>query len=122
VHVLQIWILPDAESLPPRYDQKRFAPETTRGRLRLLASADGSDGSIAIRQDARLYASRLEAGESVALTVPPDRHLWVQVLRGEVDVNGQALSAGDGLAASQETDFRFTGGAAPSELLAFDLK
>jgi redox-sensitive bicupin YhaK (pirin superfamily) len=122
VHFLQIWILPNAEGLPPRYDQKRFAPEAARGRLRLLASADGAEGSIAIRQDTRLYESRLDAGQSAPLTLPPDRHLWVQVLRGEVDVNGQALSAGDGLAASHETEFRFTGGAAPAELLAFDLK
>jgi redox-sensitive bicupin YhaK (pirin superfamily) len=122
VHFMQIWILPDAEDLPPRYDQKRFDPETLRGRLRLVASPDGADGSIGIRQDARVYASRLDPGQSATLTLPPDRHLWVQVVRGDAGVNGQALGTGDGLAASRETDFRFTGGAAPSELLVFDLR
>ena len=121
VHFMQIWILPNAEGLPPRYDQKRFDAESLRGRLRLLASPDGADGSIAIRQDTRVYAARLEPGESAALTLPANRHLWVQVVRGDVDVNGRSLSTGDGLAASRETDLRFTGGAAPSELLAFDL-
>ena len=122
VHFMQIWIIPNAEGLPPRYDQKRFDTEATKGRLRLVASPDGADGSIAIRQDARVYASRLGAGESSTLALPPGRHLWVQVVRGEVDVNGQALSAGDGLAASGETDFRFAGGASASELLVFDLR
>ena len=121
VHFMQIWILPNAEGQAPRYDQKRFEPESLRGRLRLVASPEGADGSIAIRQNARVYASRLDAAESASLTLSPDRHLWAQVVRGDVDVNGQALSAGDGLAASGETDFRFTGGAEPSELLVFDL-
>ncbi len=121
VHFMQVWILPEEEGLPPRYDQKRFDPDALRGRLRLIGSGSGADGSISLRQDVNVYASRLDPGQSATLTLPPDRHLWVQVLRGGVDVNGQALDPGDGLAASGETDFRFTGGAAPSELLAFDL-
>ena len=121
VHFMQIWILPNAEGQPPRYDQKRFDPESTKGRLRLVASGSGADGSIAIRQDVNVYASRLDPGRTATLTLPEGRHLWTQILRGDVDVNGQALAAGDGLAASNETGFRFAAGAAPAELLAFDL-
>jgi redox-sensitive bicupin YhaK (pirin superfamily) len=119
---MQIWIMPSAEGLPPRYDQKRFEADEKRGRLRLVASPSGGEGSIEIRQDVRMYASLLEPAQSVALTLAPGRHLWVQVLRGSLDVNGQVLSAGDGLAASDETAFRFTtSGPDPSEFLAFDL-
>ena len=121
VHFMQIWILPDAESQPPRYDQKTFDPESLKDRLKLVASPSGADGSIAIRQDVNVYASRLDAGRSAELKLSNDRHLWVQVLRGGVDVNGQALAEGDGLAASGETDFRFTAGNDPAELLVFDL-
>ena len=121
VHFMQIWILPNAEGQPPRYDQKRFDPESTAGRLRLVASGSGADGSIEIRQDVNVYASRLDRGQTATLTLPEGRHLWTQILRGDVDVNGQALAAGDGLAASNETGFRFAGGAAPAEFLAFDL-
>ena len=121
VHFMQIWILPNAEGQPPRYDQKRFDPESTAGRLRLVGSGSGADGSIAIRQDVNVYASRLGPGQTATLTLPEGRHLWTQILRGDVDVNGQALAAGDGLAASNETGFRFAAGAAPAELLAFDL-
>ncbi len=121
VHFMQIWILPNEENQPPRYDQKTFGAESLRDRLKLVASPSGADGSIAIRQDVNVYASRLDAGQSAALTLPADRHLWVQVLRGGVDVNGQALAQGDGLAASGETDFRFTAGDSPAELLVFDL-
>ncbi len=122
VHFMQIWIMPSEEGLPPRYDQKRFEAVEKRGRLRLVASPAGDDGSIAIRQDVRMYASLLEPGQSAAITLAPGRHLWVQVLRGGLDVNGQALSAGDGLAASDESAFRFAAsGSAPSEFLTFDL-
>jgi len=121
VHFMQIWILPNAEGQPPRYDQKRFDPESMRNRLRLVASGTGADGSIAIRQDVNVYASRLEPGQTARLTLPEGRHLWTQVLRGDVDVNGRDLHAGDGLVASNETGFRFTAGSAPAELLAFDL-
>lgn len=121
VHFVQIWILPDAESLAPRYAQKRFEESERKNRLRLVASASGSDGSIAIRQDVNLYASVLEAGASVSLELPPGRHLWVQVLRGGVDVNGTVLEQGDGLAASDERRFAFVAGSYGAELLVFDL-
>lgn len=121
VHFMQIWILPSAEGQEPRYDQKRFDLDGERGGLRLVASPAGDDGAIVIRQNVRVYASRLDAGRSATLTLPPGRHLWTQVVRGDVDVNGKELAAGDGLAASGESEFRFTAGKAPAELLAFDL-
>ena len=120
-HFYQIWIMPNAEGAPPRYDQKRFDDAARTGRLGLIASGDGADGSIAVRQDVKVYASILEPGGSLSLTLPAGRHLWVQALRGSFDVNGKTLSAGDGLAASGETEFRFSGGSERAELLAFDL-
>jgi hypothetical protein len=122
VHFVQIWILPNAEGLAPRYGQTHFDAASKTGRLRLVASASGADGSIEIRQDVNLYASILEAGQSVSLELPPGRHLWVQALRGAVEVNGQALEAGDGLSASGETAFRFAAaGTEAAEMLVFDL-
>jgi quercetin 2,3-dioxygenase len=121
VHFYQIWILPDAEGAAPRYSEKRFDEASKAGKLRLVASGSGADGAIGLRQDVNLYASVLKSGESLPLTLPAGRHLWVQVLRGALAVNGKNLSAGDGLAASGETEFRFTGGAQGSEFLAFDL-
>ena len=94
-----------------------------RGRLCLVASGSGSDGAIAVRQDVNLYASVLAPGQplELELALPVDRHLWVQVLRGGLDVNGKSLAQADGLAASQETKFRFSGGETGAEFLAFDL-
>jgi redox-sensitive bicupin YhaK (pirin superfamily) len=122
VHFMQIWIVPKEEGLPPRYDQKRFDEGEKRGRLRLVASGSGADGSIALRQDVRLYASLLEPGQAASMELSHGRHLWVQVLRGALDVNGNALAAGDGLAASDEIAIRFSPAAgASAEFLAFDL-
>jgi redox-sensitive bicupin YhaK (pirin superfamily) len=121
VHFVQIWILPNGAGLAPRYDQKRFDESQKENRLRLVASGSGSDGSISIRQDVSLYASVLRPGASVSLELPKGRHLWVQTLRGRLDVNGHRLEAGDGLSASEEATFRFTGGAPGAELLVFDL-
>jgi len=121
-HFYQIWIFPDREGYAPRYGQKRFEEADKLGRLRLVASPDGADGSIAIRQDARLYASVLEPGQSVCLDLPKGRHAWAQILRGTVSVNGQKLTAGDGLAASNEPrlEVAATDGE-KAELLLFDL-
>ncbi|MGE5276349.1 MAG: pirin family protein [Acidobacteriota bacterium] len=120
-HFVQIWIFPDRAGYAPRYGQKRFEEADKLGRLRLVASPDGADGSIAIRQDARLYASVLAPGQSVAHRLHDGRHAWVQVLRGGLSVNGQALSAGDGLAASSEPTLDFAAAASKAEILAFDL-
>jgi quercetin 2,3-dioxygenase len=121
VHFYQIWILPDEAGAEPRYAQKRFDAESKTGKLLLVASGSGGDGSIALRQDVRLYASRLEPKSSVDLALPPGRHLWVQLLRGSLEANGEPLTAGDGLAASAETAFRFQAGNQGAEFLAFDL-
>ena len=121
VHFVQIWIVPDRRGYAPRYGQKTFSEAEKRGKLRLVASGTGDDGSIAIRQDASLYATLLGEGVSVPLEIAKGRHLWVQVLRGEADVNGHRLSAGDGLAASDETAFTIRGAGAEAELLVFDL-
>ena len=121
VHLYQIWIMPERDGQTPRYDQKTFDEASKRGKLRLVASGSGADGSIAVRQDVNLYASVLKAGEAAALTVPAGRHLWVQALRGALEVNGNELCAGDGLAASGETAFRFSAGKEGAEFLAFDL-
>jgi quercetin 2,3-dioxygenase len=121
VHFYQIWILPNASGAQPRYAQNRFDQSAKAGRLRLVASGSGADGSIAIRQDVNLYASVLKPGESLALTLPAERRLWVQVLRGGLTVNGTALLEGDGLAASDVAEFRFSGEDQGAEFLAFDL-
>jgi quercetin 2,3-dioxygenase len=121
VHLYQIWILPERNGETPRYDQKTFDEASKSGKLRLVVSGTGADGSIAVRQDVNLYASVLKAGESAALTLPVGRHLWVQALRGALDVNGKHLTAGDGLAASGETAFKFAADKERAEFLAFDL-
>ncbi|HEX4441256.1 MAG TPA: pirin family protein [Thermoanaerobaculia bacterium] len=123
VHFYQIWILPNADGQAPQYGQKRFDDAAKRGRLRLVASGPegAADGAIGIRQDARIYASVLDPGQAVTLELGPNRHLWTQVLRGSASVNGHAIAAGDGLAASSESQFRFEGGDKGTELLVFDL-
>jgi quercetin 2,3-dioxygenase len=121
VHFYQIWLIPNAEGLEPRYGQKRFDDDAKKSQLRLVASGFEEDGAIPIRQDARVYATVLEPGESVTLELAPGRHLWAQVLRGSASVNGNAVSEGDGAAASGERELRFEGGEKGSELLVFDL-
>ena len=100
VHLYQIWLLPDQKGLPPSYEQQAFSEEERRGTLRLVASPSGERGSLTIRQDARLYLATLEAGQSVTHPLKPGRHAWLQVLRGQAALNGQALAAGDGAAVS----------------------
>ncbi|MGE5415016.1 MAG: pirin family protein [Syntrophomonadaceae bacterium] len=121
VHFYQIWILPNVTGAAPRYAQRSFDETSRKGKLRLVASGTPSDGAIALRQDANLYASVLGPGETVSLELPAVRHLWVQALRGSVSVNGKEIMAGDGLAASDERSFAFAAGNQGTELLAFDL-
>jgi hypothetical protein len=120
VHFLQIWVIPERQGLTPGYEQKRFEDADKQGRLRLIASRDGRDGSITIHQDVDLYASRLNAGDHAQLSLRPGRHAWIQVARGAVTVNGEPLDQGDGAAISDETmlDIAATRDA---EVLAFDL-
>jgi len=119
-HLLQIWIMPDRKGHEPRYDQKPFPDSERRDALRLVASPDGTAGSMPIHQDARIYASLLSAGTSLEHTTTPDRGVWVQLIRGELSVNGQSLSPGDGAAIEKESTVLLTASAA-SEFLLFDL-
>ena len=120
VHLLQIWILPKARGLKPEYEQKTFADEEKRGRLRLIVSEAGSDGSVRIHQDANLYASLLESEQEVMHQLAPRRHAWIQVTRGTVAVNGHNLNQGDGASISGESSLRIIC-QEPSEVLLFDL-
>ena len=120
VHLLQVWIMPEREGLPPGYEQIHFAPEDLEGRLRLIASEDGSDGSVRIHQHVRLYATRLEVGKSVTHQVAPLRHAWVQVARGGLKLNDKNLKQGDGASASNESTLTLVA-TEPAEILLFDL-
>jgi redox-sensitive bicupin YhaK (pirin superfamily) len=120
VHLYQIWLLPDRQGLTPSYEQKAFPAAEKAGRFRLVASPDARDGSLAIHQDATLYLATLEKGQEVRHDLKPGRHAWLQVLRGAVAVNDQALSAGDGVAVSDEAALRVRA-TAPAEVLLFDL-
>src|SRR4051812_2353583 len=122
VHLYQIWLLPEREGLEPSYEQRAFPDAGRHNRLRLVASPDGGDGSLTIRQDARLYLATLDGGHEVTHEVGAGRHAWVQVLRGGVTLNGQGLSAGDGAAVSEESGLAVRAeGASEAEVLLFDL-
>jgi len=120
VHLLQIWILPEKLGLKPRYDQRAFPEEERSGRLRLVASRDGRDGSVKISQDVDLFIATLAEGEESSHRLRPGRHAWIQVMRGVVSLNGTALKEGDGAAVSQETALAIRAGRR-SEILLFDL-
>jgi quercetin 2,3-dioxygenase len=120
VHLYQIWMLPEKKGLKPAYDQKNFSEAEKRGKLRLVASADGRDGSVKIRQDNELYATVLSAGDSVRHALKPERHAYVQVARGSVKLNGQQLAEGDGAAISAEKAVELMG-VKDAEVLLFDL-
>jgi redox-sensitive bicupin YhaK (pirin superfamily) len=118
-HSIQIWIDPVAEDLKPSYQQIGFEPNEKRGRLRLLAGPEPTDGSTAvINQQARVYVTEVSDSVAVTHTLAQGRHAWIQVIRGEVTANGETLKAGDGAAVSDEQALTFTGN---GELLLFDL-
>ena len=123
VHLYQIWILPEEEGIKPNYEQKTIPAEEKQGKLRLLASPSGGNGSNAVKlyQDAELYTVTLGKSESVKHELRDGRYAWVQVARGAVNVNGQELKAGDGAAVSKETKLEISGTADGSEVLLFDL-
>ncbi|MGA2001837.1 MAG: pirin family protein [Terriglobales bacterium] len=120
VHLLQIWILPDRAGHEPGYEQKSFPESEKRGRLRLIASKDGSDGSVKINQDAQLFATLLAPGEEVRHLLGAKRYAWVQVAKGEVNLNGQMLEQGDGAAVSDEKELTIKA-TKDAEVLLFDL-
>jgi hypothetical protein len=119
-HFLQIWIEPDRRGIAPGYEEKHFAPVDKRGRLRLIASPDGADGSVLIHQDARVYAALIDGEESVQHTAPAGRRLYVHVARGELAVNGQRLVAGDAAKLVGEPALDLDRGR-QAEVLVFDL-
>jgi hypothetical protein len=120
VHFLQIWIQPNVLGIPPGYEEKHFTEAEKRGRLRLIASPDGSDGSVVIRQDARVYAGLFDGDEQAVLEVATGRRLYVHVARGEMTANGEILRAGDALKLTGVTRLELAGGRA-AEVLVFDL-
>ena len=120
VHFLQIWISPDVRGIVPSYEQKHFGAAEKRGQLRLVASADGARGSVRLHQDARLYAGLFDAGERAPLALEPGRRAYVHVARGEISVNGERLSAGDGLKVTDTPMLEFSNGQG-AEVLVFDL-
>jgi redox-sensitive bicupin YhaK (pirin superfamily) len=120
VHFLQIWLLPDKRGIPPGYEQKTFSNEDKAGRLRLVASPDGRDGSVTIHTDARMYAGRFDKGQAAEHPLATGRHAWVHVVRGNARINGTELASGDAAAISGEGVVSIEGIDA-SELLVFDL-
>lgn len=119
-HFYQIWLLPASNGLPPGYEQKRFDDDRMRNALRLVASRDGEGGSLTIHQDARIYLSKLDADKTVEFAIAPGRHTWLQVLRGGVTLNGQAMQTSDGAAVSDEAKLTIDA-TSNAEIMLFDL-
>ncbi len=120
VHFLQIWILPERDGLEPSYEQKAFSDDEKRGRLRLVGSRDGRDGSVTIHQDVDLYASLLASGDEVVYELDDGRNGWLQVARGSVRLDGNELSAGDGVALRGARSLNLEG-VDDAEILLFDM-
>jgi quercetin 2,3-dioxygenase len=121
VHFLQIWILPEQDGIAPGYEQKNFADAEKSGKLRLVGSQDGRDGSITIHQDVNFYAAILQNGETVSHDIASGRVAWLQVARGEMKLNDYNLQAGDGVAIDQEAKISITALAPNAEVLLFDM-
>ena len=120
VHFLQIWIEPSVRGIEPGYEQTRFEPGEKRGRLRLIASPDGAEGSVTIHQDARVYAGLFDGAEAAVLSLAGGRRAYLHVARGAIDVNGRSLGAGDALRIEGEPRVSISGGR-NAEVLLFDL-
>ena len=120
-HFLQIWIQPNVRGIAPSYEQKTFEEADKRGRLRLVASPDGADGSVKVHADARLYAGLFDGDEAADLQLAHGRKGYVHLVRGELEVNGQALKGGDAALLDDETTVRLRKGRG-AEVLVFDLE
>jgi redox-sensitive bicupin YhaK (pirin superfamily) len=120
VHFLQIWIQPDQNGLPPSYQEKHFEAASRRGQLRLVASPGGTDGSLTLNADAKIYAAVLEPGAALEYQLPAGRHAWIQVARGTASVNGQLLDTGDGASTATAGSISLST-TDTAELLLFDL-
>lgn len=121
VHLLQIWILPNAEDLNPGYEQKAFTEEERRGQLRLIASNDGRDDSVHLNQDVSLFASILDESQEVERAMDASRYAWIQVARGAISVNGETAEQGDGIVVVGESKLKIEA-QQPAEILLFDLQ
>ncbi len=121
VHFLQIWIVPDHTSGKPVYQQQHFSEADKRGRLRLIISPDGRDGSLRIQQDTNVYAGLFDGDENATLTLDQNRHAYVHVARGSVELNGVKLEAGDGVRLRNPQTLQLTAGN-NAEVLVFDLR
>lgn len=119
VRLLQIWLFPNERDLEPSYEQKHFEPSEREGKLRLVASPDGREGSVQLHQDASIYATLLREGDRVTHELAAGRHAWIHVARGNVRLNGTEMKEGDGAAISDEAVVTLEGGEA--EVLLFDL-
>jgi redox-sensitive bicupin YhaK (pirin superfamily) len=120
VHLLQIWIRPNEKGLTPEYEQKSIPEKAEKNKLYMIASPVGGNGSLKIHQDVKLYSAIIGAGEKIEFELEKDRHAWVQVARGTVDLNGNQLKQGDGAGVSKETDLTISA-EENSEILLFDL-
>lgn len=120
VHLYQIWILPERTGLPPSYEELSAAEDDKRDRFRLVASPDGANGSLTIHQDARLYLASLSAGQAISHELKSGRAAWLQIVRGNVNVFGHELTAGDGAAITEDNALTISADA-ESEILLFDL-
>lgn len=121
VHFLQIWIVPNRVGVAPRYQQQHFSEADKRGRLRLIISPDGAEGSLSVYQDARVHAGLFDGDEEARISLPAGRHAYVHVARGALTVNGQRMSAGDGARLRNVQQIDFSGGQ-DAEVLLFDLR
>jgi hypothetical protein len=120
VHFLQVWIQPDVRGIEPEYEEKRFGAEEKRGRLRLIASPNGTGGSLRIHQDARVFAGLFDGDEHAALAIERGRRAYVHVARGTITANDTVLGAGDALMLTDTASLALAGGKA-AEVLVFDL-
>jgi redox-sensitive bicupin YhaK (pirin superfamily) len=120
VHFLQIWIVPRTKAVKPSYQERHFSDADKRGRLRLIISPDGADGSLSIHQDAQVYAGLFDGEEAATLDLGPQRHAYVHVARGSVELNGQQLGEGDGVRVRNEQVLTLRGGQ-QAEVLVFNL-
>jgi len=121
VHLLQIWIMPAKKGITPSYEQKEFPSAEKRGKFRVIASPTGENGSVTINQDVRLYVAELLANEHVEHSLEKGRHAWIQVAKGEIELNGQKLKQGDGAAISDEESVNLRSLDDLTEVLLFDL-
>lgn len=120
VHFYQIWILPEVEGIKPGYEQRMFAPEDKTGRLKLVASPDGREGSLTIRQNVSVYNAILKRGDTVEHKLDTGRHAWLQVVKGTVELNGNKLDSGDGASISEESALTIRADD-DAEVILFDL-